>query len=405
MTRMTQAAIGIGCLAGGAPPLHAAQWSFAPQAGIWMDDDSNRYLAAEARNSQSIFVNPSAVFQWSSDTSQLSLTPWLMWQQVSDSTYANVHSESLNGQYNWTGELGQLSVVGGVSDYSTLATEIPDTGLVAQGLSRRAKQGSLSLVHLHSERRSLILQLSWLDVGYYGPNSPLVNQTSGYKYATLSVGERFIVTPATSLTPTLFDNETISPSVYGNSRESGLRLNFERDLTERTSLKAYAGASRQSLNEFALSEGPTGLQPSVQPITRIGALGGFTLSLATARGHLDLDYANSLQPYSGGAVAQRQTLTLADVQSVSEKIDLRVSATRIQNNHAAVVLGIDRAFYDTAAVGVDWHFAESWRLHSEVAATHTDTVTPGTPAAARPITEWRVALSVSWSPLPAVRTF
>jgi hypothetical protein len=405
MTRMTQAALGIGCLAGGTPAAHAAQWSFAPQASIWVDDDSNRYLRIDARNSQSVYVNPSAVFQWSTDTSQLSLTPWLMWQQISDSIYANVHSESLNGQYNWTGELGQLTLEGGISDYSTLATEIPDTGLVAAGLNRRAKQGSLSFTHLQTERRSLILQLSWMDVGYYGPNSEFANLSSGYKYATVSVGEMFNLTPETSLTPTLFDNQVITPLSYGSSRESGLRLNLQHSFTERTFLKAYAGASQQTSDQFVVSEGAAGLQETLRPTSRIGALGGFTLSLATVRGHLDLDYGNSLQPYSGGIVAQRQTLTLSDTQSVSEKVDLKLSAARIQNNRAAVVLGIDRAFYDTATFGVDWHFAETWRLHSEVAVTHTDTQTFATAEAAQPITEWRGALSVSWTPLPTVRTF
>jgi hypothetical protein len=409
MARMTQAALGIGCLAGGAPALQAAQWSFAPQASIWMDDDSNRYLEVGARNSQSVYVNPSAVFQWSSDTSQLSLTPWLMWQQISDSAYANVHSESLNGQYNWTGELGQLTLQGGFADYSTLATQIPDTGLVAPGVNRRTKQGSLLFSHLQTERRSLILQLSWQDLGYYGPNSEVVNLLAGYKYATVSVGEMFNLTPETSLTPTVFDNQVITPLSYGKSRETGLRLDFQHSFTERTSLKAYAGASQQAsqkvVQTLVLIDGGLGLQESLQPTSRIGALGGFTLSRATLSGHLDLDYANSLQPYSGGVVAQRQTLTLSDTQSVSEKVDVRVSAARIQNSHSAVVLDIDRPFYDTATLGVDWHFAESWRLHSEVAVTHTDTLAFATAAVAQPTTEWRVAVSVSWLPLPTQRTF
>jgi hypothetical protein len=409
MARMTQAALGIGCLAGGAPVLHAAQWSFSPQASIWVDDDSNRYLGIDARASQSAYVNPSAVFQWSSDTSQLSLTPWLMWQQISDSAYADVHSESLNGQYNWTGELGQLTLQGGFADYSTLATQLPDTGLVAPGVNRRTKQGSLFFSHLQTERRSLILQMSWMDLGYYGPNSEYVNLLAGYKYATVSVGEMFNLTPQTSLTPTLFDNQVITALSYGKSRESGLRLDFQHSFTERTSVKAYVGASQQSsqtvVQTLVLVDGGLALQDSLHPTSRIGALGGFTLSLATLRGHLDLDYANSLQPYSGGVVAQRQALTLSDTQSVSDKVDVRVSAARIQNSHSAVVLDIDRAFYDTATLGVDWHFAESWRLHSEVGVTHTDTLTFATAAVAQPITEWRIALSVSWMPLPTQRTF
>jgi hypothetical protein len=237
----------------------------------------------------------------------------------------------------------------------------------------------------------------------------VVNLLAGYKYATVSVGEMFNLTPETSLTPTVFDNQVITPLSYGKSRETGLRLDFQHSFTERTSLKAYAGASQQAsqkvVQTLVLIDGGLGLQESLQPTSRIGALGGFTLSRATLSGHLDLDYANSLQPYSGGVVAQRQTLTLSDTQSVSEKVDVRVSAARIQNSHSAVVLDIDRPFYDTATLGVDWHFAESWRLHSEVAVTHTDTLAFATAAVAQPTTEWRVAVSVSWLPLPTQRTF
>lgn len=299
MTRMTQAAIGVGCLAGGQPVAHAAEWSIAPQASLWVDDDSNRYLAANASGSQSTFVNPSAVLQWSSETNQLSLTPWLMWQQISDSAYANVHSESLTGEYDWSGEVGQLTLQGGVADYTTLATDIPDTGLVAPGVNRRTRQGSLAFSHLLTERRSLLLQLSWLDIGYYGPNSGLYNLISGYKYASISVGEKFALMQNTAVTVSGFDNQLITPLSIGNSRESGLRLDFQHSFTERASLKAYVGASQRSLEEFR-TVASVDTPQSLQATSSIGALGGFTLTLATERGHLDLDYANSLEPYSGG---------------------------------------------------------------------------------------------------------
>jgi hypothetical protein len=404
MTRMTQAALGAGCLAGGPPLAHAAEWSVAPQVSVWIDNDSNRYLSLPTTDSQSAYVNPSAVFQWSSETNQLSLTPWLMWQQISNSNYANVHSESLNGEYDWTGELGQLTLQGGLSDYSTLATQIPDTGLVAAGVNRRTRQGSLAFSHAQTERRSLVLQLSWLDIGYYGPNSELVNLLSGYKYASISVGEKFALTQNTALTVSGFDNQLITPLSIGNSRESGLRLDFQHSFTERWSLKAYVGASQRSLEELRGTES-LDTPEALQATSTIGALGGFTLTRTTERGHFDLDYSNALVPYSGGVLAQRQSLTLSDTQSLTEKVDLLLSAARIQNNHGAVILGIDRGYYDIATLGLNWHFAESWRLHSEAGITHSETLQLGPDLPTQPLTEWRVALSISWTPLPTIRTF
>jgi hypothetical protein len=402
---MTQAVLGVGCLAGGAPLAHAAQWSFAPQANVGVDNDSNRYLEANAPASQSGFVNPSAEFDWSNDTSKLSLSPWLMWQQISTKTYASLHSESLNGEYDWNSELGQLAVQGSVADFSTLATDIPDSGLVAPGINRRTYFGSASYSHLLSERRTFIAQFSWLDVNYFGSNSQLLNLLSAYKYATVSLGEKFILDPSTSLTPTIFDNQVISELTAGNSRESGMRLDFNHSFTERISIKAYAGGSQQALQDlYGYFITFQGLVPAYRPETRISGLGGFVLTLATERGHLDLTYANSLQPYSGGVLAQRQSLTLSGMQSVTEKIDVSISGARIQNNHSAVQLGIDRAYYDTATLGLDWHFAETLRLHSEAGVQHAPTLSFGPYTPTVPLTEWHVALSLNWTPLPLQHT-
>ena len=403
MTRMTHTALGVGCLAGGSPLAHAAEWSFAPQVSVWVDDDSNRYLNLPAITSQSAYLNPSAVFQWSTETNRLSVTPWLMWQQISDTAFANVHSESLSGEYDWTGERDQLSLQGGLSDYSTLASDIPNTGLVAPGVNRRSRQGALTYTHDESERFSLIAQFSWLDQGYYGPNSALYNLIAGYKYASVSVGEKYAFTQKTAVTVSAFDNQLITPLSIGNSRESGLRVDYQHAFTERISLKAYAGASQRALEQ--LRTDAAGTAPALEPTSSVGALGGFTLTWATERGHLDLDYSNSLEPYSTGVLAQRQSLTLSATQGLTETIDFELSAARIQNNHGAVLLGIDRGFYDIATAGCNWHFAQSWHLHSEAGYTHTETVTVGALQAAQPLSEWRVALSLNWMPPATVHSF
>lgn len=404
MTRMTQAALGVGYLAGVSPALHAAQWSFAPTVNVSVDDDSNRYLTEQAVVSQSGNVNPTADFQWSNDTSSLKLTPWLMWQQISNSTYANAHSESLNGEYDRTGELGQLTLTGGLSDYTTLATDIPNTGLVAPGISQRSRQGALTYSYIQTERRSLVVQLSWVDIGYYGPNSDLYNLLSGYKYASVSVGEKFDLTLKSSVTVSAFDNQLITPLSIGNSRESGLRGDFKHSFTERISLSGYAGVSQRSL-ENVRTDGADATQESLHATDTTAALGGFSFSYATERGHLDLSYSNSLQPYSQGVLGQRQTLTLSDTQSVTERLAVRISAGRIQNNHSLVELGIDRGYYDTLGLGLDWRIAQSWFLHSDLDATHTETLTFGTDQPTRALTEWHVAFALSWKPLPTTRTF
>ena len=78
-----------------------------------------------------------------------------------------------------------------------------------------------------------------MSLSYYGPNSGYYNVVAGDKYASVSIGEKLNLTERTALTISAFDNQLITPTSIGNSRESGLRLDYQHSFYERTSLKAY----------------------------------------------------------------------------------------------------------------------------------------------------------------------
>ncbi|HTY51390.1 MAG TPA: hypothetical protein VMB48_17025 [Steroidobacteraceae bacterium] len=399
MARITcQAALGFGCAAGA--PAHAALWSIAPSM-IWsVDDDSNRYLSDGLRASQSGVYTASAVFERDTETTQLSLTPWAMWQRIDDHQYANSDNRSLSGAFGWNGERQQLQLQAEIADFSTLESELTETGILANDVRRRQTQEAFSWNWALTERRTLLVQLSWMDVSYYGTDATLLNLLSGYKYPTAVLGEQFQLSPNTTLTASLFDDELIAGGgelvipLAGTglelaehlpanvSREAGLKFELVHHFTERTQVDAYVGESGRTLR---------GVQSR-------GTLGGITGTLWMPRGHVDLNVSDTLVPYGTGVLVQRALATLSDTFNITETLDAQLALTRIQNNQSTVNLGLDRPYYDNATAALDWQWDQPWKLRLESGLTHTETFPLAPSYQTFPITAWRVALSLTWTP-------
>ena len=400
-----QAALGLGC--GMGVPAHAALWSIAPSM-IWTaDDDSNRALSEGYRASQSGIFVTTAVFERDTETTQLSLTPWVMWQRIDDSQYADTDNRSLVGAFSWASERQQLQAQALIGDFSTLESELTETGIVANDLRRRTKQASLSWTYTLAERRALVAQLSWMNVSYYGSNATLLNLLSGYTYPTAVLGEQFTLSEKTTFTASLFGDQLttpggelfiplggtglvlVEPIPKNSSRETGVKFELVHHFTERTQIDAYVGESERSL----------------RGVTSRGTLGGITGTLALSRGHIDLNFSDSLVPYGTGVLVQRALGILSASYSLTETLDAELALTRIQNNQSTVDLGLDRLYYDNATASLNWQWDRPWRLHLEAGLTHAPTLPEAPLFHTAAITERRVAISLTWTPDALRRSF
>ncbi len=127
----------------------------APTLEWGIDTNSNRYLEPDAGASQSSWFDAAAQIQRATDTTQLSLSPYVRWQRFDEPRYGAIDNLSLSGAFGWSTELGRLDTSASVADYSTLSTELTETGIVNDDLRSRNEQVSATWTYSLSERARL----------------------------------------------------------------------------------------------------------------------------------------------------------------------------------------------------------------------------------------------------------
>jgi hypothetical protein len=368
-----------------APPVRAAEWSIAPTFTVGVDDDSNKALSSPATPADSTWLYSNVQFQRMTETTVLSITPQVNWQHFDTAFFGNIVSRDVRGAFTWTQERGNLNLTASRFDDSTLTTELTETGIASSELNRLTEQASLSWNYGLTERRAFVLQASYIDVSYYGRASGFYSILEGYKYPTASVGEQFILSPRTTLTASAYGNELIAPLSINDSHEAGGEVQIVHNFTERTQLSVTAGGSARSL------EGSRST----------GTLAIVSFSRSSELGNVALNYSRQLTPYGTGVLAERQQVTLSGTYNLTEKVDLNASLLRIDNSQSVVYLRLDRRSYTGSTFALDYRPLETWKLRLEGDTTRTQTFE----TVSIPVTEWRVALSLTWTPYPLTTPF
>jgi hypothetical protein len=381
-------AIGIGCVVGAARVAIGAEWSIAPTFSLTFDDDSNRRLATEPQASQSALLYTSWLFQHSTDNTQLSLSPWLSGQFFRGDLYRSDDNANLNGIFDWSTERGRLDTSAGMSDESTLFTELTETGILSSNTRRRAAQGSVSWTFQQQERRSLVLQLSYADSSYSGPEASLL---PGYRYPGASIAERFNLSEETTLTGSVFEYELLSRLPGEDTHESGVQLELNRALSERVQLDAAVGVTESSVHGIRNTE----------------TLAGLSISRSFTSGSASLGYSRGLTPYGNGRLIQRQQLTLSGAHSFTETVSGDASLQYVQNSGPAALVLSGRTTYDLANVGLNWHSAETWTVRAQLGAERAQLGAESVQGFVSTTTvhDWRASLGLTWTPYPITRSY
>jgi hypothetical protein len=373
------AVVVVAALAVLAPPrTDAAEWTLAPVISAAIDDDSNRSYATEAIASQSLSLTAGAACQRRTDTTQLTLTPLLTWQRYDSAAYTPIFNRALNVAFEWTQELSTLDLTGGFADESTLQTELETTGLISTHVHRRLGQGAVSWSYSQTERRALVLSLSYGEATYYGSQEQLLNLLSGYRQPSASLGERFILSETSSLTPSVFTDQLLTNIPGQNSRETGAQIDYTHSFSERTKLDVSVGGSSRTL----------------QGVASTGTIANVQFTHSYERGGVTAGYTRGLVPYGTGVLAQQQRWSLATTYNLTEYLTGTAAFVRTQND-APPLANFGARVYNNLTLGLDWRLLPDWAVHTEVGATRTETVT----ISPQPVNEWRVLLSLRWSPL------
>jgi len=362
--------------------VHAAEWSIGPTFAVGTDDDNNRLLSSPAIGAASTWVFSNVQFQRSTEVTQITITPQVQWQHFDAKEFGDIVNRNLSASFLWTQERGSLNLTAARLDDSTLTTELTETGIASSDVHSLTDRTALSWNYGLAERRAFVLQAAYIDLTYYGREVGYLALLEGYRYLTGSAGEQFNLSERTTLTASGFGDELIAPLAINDSHEEGGELQLIHNFSERMVLNVTVGGSARSLE----GERSTGTVANV------------TFTRSSELGSVALNYSRQLTPYGTGVLADRQQISLTGTYNLTEKLDLNASLLRIENSQSVVYLRLDRRSYTGLNCGLDWRPLEPWRLRLEGGTTRTQTFD----AVSIPVTEWRVALSLTWTPHPLI---
>jgi len=372
-------AMSFSCVLGaGAMPVRAAEWSLQPLFSLTVDQDSNQALIADARPSHGGTLLADLQFRRSLEATEWRLEPKVTVYRYSDPTLGNGVDGSLTAGLKHSGELFGLDLSMLAEDVSTLTENILETGIVEGHTRRHTVQGALNWTWTQTEKAQLVVQASDADVSFTGQDAAAL---PGYRYPNGSLGERFTLSDRSSITLSVFGNEFLSDTRENSSRQEGVRLEYNRSVSELTLVDAWVDVSDRT----------------IAGLSSRGTDESLTLSRTLERGSLSLSYMHSLAPYGTGFLVEQQQATASALRNVTPYIDADLALVYLKNSEAATLLGIARQRYENAAAGLTWRTGEHWSLRAQLSGGRCSL-----PLSDELVSEWRFQLTLTWKPQPRV---
>jgi hypothetical protein len=367
--------------------LHAAEWSVQPVFSIETDYDSDRNLSEQAEGSEEAVLYGDVKLQRALENIQLFLEPKFDVRRYSDSIWGPGNDRSLNAGLAWTGQVMKVSLTGFIANQTTLATELTETGIINADSRRKSGQANGEWDWSHGERHLTYLQLGYTSASYSG--TPLIAlELPGYRYPNGAVGERFLFSERMTFSVSAFGDALSSDRPGNSSHEAGGQVEFQDQLSEKNSFDISVGESKR----YLYGERGSGTNAAV------------SVTHAFERGSVSLGFVRSLVPYGTGFLVQRQQLTAAIIRPLTPTLDLTLTLLRIQNNASTVRLGLDRPFYNSGVLGLNWRMGESWSLQPQISSGWSRPIAPvgttGPAANDATVREWRAQVTLVWQPLP-----
>jgi hypothetical protein len=369
---------GAGCLP--AIEATAGELSFAPTINFGADDDSDRYLVPGGLASQSETVQFSAELKGSTAATDFTISPDLRYQRFEPGAFSDVFERNIGIVDAWNLERGKVTLTGQAGDYSTLTTEPTESGILNSRLHQRINEGGLSYAYDQTERLTLALTGSYLDISYYGaPDSALLNLLSGYRYPSGSITEQYRLTETATLSANVTYSEVQSKLQNFNSRTAGGDLEYRNSFSDTLSFAAAIGESEDR-------------SVTIEHINT----GSLSLTKSFESGSVVVSYVRSLTPLGTSALVQRQVFSLSGTKSLSDQLDATLTLSRVQNAqvNAEPQFAPQVQTYNSGALIFSWRFAEFWHLNAELDSTRTQAIYE----TRYTVQEWRAGLTLAWTP-------
>ena len=354
----------------------AAEWSAAPILRWSVDQDSNRVLANDARASQGGTMHLEAQLRHSTPNLQLSMRPLVEFHRFTNDGASQFDDRSLSFSSAWRRE--HLRWIGSaqMAEESTLTSEPTDTGIVEGDTTRRTKSVASTLSFEHTELRSTEFQASIADVDYHGR---FADRLPGYRYPSLSLSERFIVSERTSLVMAAFASRLESPFYLGESREAGFSYAIDHAVSDRTLVHVSFGGSARDAAAGRSN----------------GYVGELEISHETEQGQWRLFYHRKLAPSGLGFLVERNEAGLSLRHPISALVTGSLNVLAVHNDNSSFGGTSERRRYETVETGLDWRLRETTQLGFKLGARRAQQREDSELAAG-----WRASVVLTWTPRP-----
>jgi hypothetical protein len=364
---------------------HAAQWSFAPVFGLWVDHDTNRALAPEATPSYGTAVTLDMPLEYATERLKLSLHPEAILQRFSNHEFAAANDLVVAGAANWITERSIWALTGLFGDQNLLTTELPNTGVVIPGTRRRDSQAGLSWNYAQTEKLALTLQASYEHAVYSSDSSqPSTVPLQSYRWTSYSASEQYQHSDTLATYVTLSASEFLQRAIPSPAHTYGAVVGLKSQLSERNSWSADIGASHTTL----------------LGLTSNGVLYDVTFNRATVTGTISLTVSRNVSPAGIGELTEQDVLRLGLQRELRERLALgaalsvnRYSGVFSVPGFIADIRSLDRT-YAQAMAGLTYRTTETWSVSGRGYYNWQNSKTLATAHG------WGVRLEATWAPRP-----
>lgn len=349
-SRMISVGLGLLLMALGAyfGQVRAAEWVADPSVKMSAIYNDNILLrATNTESSAGLFVQPKLGLSRKTEISEVSIKGDLDTRRYSSNTQNDSDNARISLSSFYKTELSKWAVTATVEQYSVIASEEEDTGLLFSNRDRDLYSLSPSWTYSLAADQKIQLTYSFTELDYDGNVASLRD----YRYQNVSGAWIWSMNERDKLTLLLnaYDYETLDSLTSVKTDGTGLRGGIDHNFTETMAGSLHVGLSSSTNNIGGVKRG-TDNPYILAELSNKTELSKYSIRLKT-----------SLSPSGAGQVNQSDRLDFRLSHRWSEKATpyLNISGIRNKINSGASIT--DRKYYNVQP-GLSWKLTKQWDL-------------------------------------------
>ncbi len=270
-----------------------------------------------------------------------------------------------------------MSLAGNLTRDSTLESELVQTGIVTSRAQRTSRTLSPSWAYSITERDTINLGYSYLDVSYGNTTttSGLLDYT--VKDPSITLSHEFTEKNKLNLSLGYSDYQTQNPvSITTNTSQyrfttTSAQLGFSRDFSETMSVSLMAGVHKTDsriiyqdcLYIFSLS---AFLYPALTETNTsdTGSLFSATLQQAFESSQLTTELSRSLQPTADGGLVQTDRLSAGYGAKLTPTLNSSLNMSIYKTQYSTTSRTSDNRRYYNITPAISWQITEWWSANT-----------------------------------------